>query len=78
MSKKLKEKGLDDDPFGALLIEMATYYANDPKFESLVERVITEAPLCTCEYYRGSHPLLHEEQCPLRLGQPLIIDDTTN
>lgn len=63
--KELKEKGLDSDPIGLLLIEISTYYADDPKFESLVEKVITEASLCTCEYYR-SHPLLHGEQCPIR------------
>lgn len=96
--KEWKEKGLDDDPFYDLLVETATHYADDPRFDSLVERVITEAPLCTCQSvqdnqfggpqpndahliglnYRGSHPLVHEKQCPLHTGCPLIIDDTTN
>ena len=62
--KELKEMGWDDDPMGALLIEIATY-ANDPNFEFLVEKVVTESPLCTCEYYRMD-PLLHEEHCPIR------------
>ena len=96
--KEWKEKGFDDDPFNDLLVETATYYADDPEFDSLVERVITEAPLCTCKSvqedlfvgpqpddshliglnYRGSHPLLHEEHCPLRTGCPMIIHDTAN
>ena len=94
--KEWKEKGLDDDPFFNLLVEMPTYYADDSEFDSVLERVITEAPLCTCKSvlndlfdgpqpedvhligagYRGSHPLLHEENCPLHTGNPLIIDDT--
>lgn len=94
--KKWKEKGLDDDPFYDLLVQMATHYADDPKFDSLVETVITEAPLCRCKSllddqlsgrqaedahviglsYRGFDPLLHEEQCPLRSGPPLILYDT--
>ena len=77
--KEWKENGLEDDPFYDLLVEAANEHADDPKFDSLVERVITEAPLCTCEWgYKGSHPLLHEEQCPLHTGYPLMIDDTTN
>ena len=71
------ERNAYDDPFYDLLVQTATLYADDSKFDSLVERVITEAPLCTCEWgYKGSHPLLHEEKCPLHTGYPLIIDDT--
>ena len=65
--KEWKEKGLDNDPVFDLLVETATHYADDPQFDSLLERVMTEAPLCTCEWgYKGFHPLLHEEQCPIR------------
>jgi hypothetical protein len=93
-----KKRGLDDNPLYDLLVKVANEYADDPEFDSLVERVITEAPLCTCKSllhdqlggsqaedadviglnYRGSDPLLHEEQCPLHSGQIQIIDDTGN
>ena len=63
--KKLKEMGLDNDPMGALLIEIATEHANDPQFEFLVQRFSTEIPFCTCDYYQ-THPGLHNEQCPIR------------
>lgn len=93
--REWKEKGLEDNPFYDLLVQAANDYADDEKFDSFVERVITEIPLCTCEpddrfglgplpddtrliglNYRGSHPLLHDEQCHLRTRSPLIIDDT--
>ena len=41
---ELKQKGLDGHPLAALLIEIASYYADDPEFESFVEKVTTEAP----------------------------------
>ena len=44
-----KERGLDDHPFYYLLVHVANEYADDPEFESLVERVLIEAPLCTCK-----------------------------
>jgi len=90
-----KKKGLDDDPFFQLLLDMATHYADDADFDSLLERTITEAPLCTCKSliddqligpqledshlirlnYRGSHPLLHDEECPLHFGPIQIVPD---
>jgi hypothetical protein len=66
--KEWKVKGLEDDPFYHLLVEAANEHADEPKVDSLVERVITEAPLCTCEWgYKGSHALLHGEQCPFSI-----------
>ncbi|HJP90846.1 MAG TPA: hypothetical protein VJ875_02760 [Pyrinomonadaceae bacterium] len=47
--KEWKEKGLDDHPLYDLLVHAANEYADDPEFDSLVQRVITEAPLCTCK-----------------------------
>lgn len=96
MLTKWTEKRLDDHPLYDLLVDAANEFAADPEFDSLVQRVISEAPLCTCKSllddqlggpqadgadviglnYRGFDPLLHEEQCPLYLGQPVIIDDT--
>ncbi len=91
---KWKERGLDDNPFYDLLVQVANEYANDPEFDSLVERILIEAPLCTCKSlpddqlgpppddsrlvginYKGSHPLPHDDQCPLRSGQTLILED---
>jgi hypothetical protein len=90
-----KKKGLDDDPFYDLLVQVANEFGDDPQFNSLVERFLIEAPLCTCTSllddqlgplpddsrlvginYRGSDSLLHDNQCPLRSGQTLIIDNT--
>ena len=69
--KILKETRLDKDPMGALLIEIATYYSDDPHFEFLVERCeflierfMTEMPLCTCEDCQTDP--LHDERCPMR------------
>jgi len=48
MVNEWKEKGLDDNPFYGFLVQLANEYADDPEFDSLVERVLIEAPLCTC------------------------------
>ena len=45
--KEWKEKGLDDHPLYDLIVQAAN--ANDPEIDSLVERVLIEAPLCTCK-----------------------------
>ena len=93
--KEWKEKDLDDHPLYDLIVQAANEYADDPEFDSLVQRVLIEAPLCTCKSllddqlgpppedgnviglnYRGLDPLRHEEQCPLRSRQQLIIEDT--
>ena len=90
-----KQKGLDDDPFYGLLVQVANDFGDDTQFASLVERFLIEAPLCTCnsllddqlgplpDYsrlvginYRGSDPLLHDNHCPLRSRQILIIHKT--
>jgi hypothetical protein len=44
-----KVRGLDDHPFYDFLVQVANEYADDPEFDSLVERVLIEAPLCTCK-----------------------------
>ena len=44
-----KARNLDDHPFYGLLVQVANEYAHDPEFDSLVERVLIEAPLCTCK-----------------------------
>ena len=92
--KEWKEKGLDHDRFFQLLVEITTHYADDSEFDSSLEGIITQAPLCTCKSlidrligpqpddshliglnYRGSHPLLHDEECPLHFGHIQIISD---
>lgn len=45
--KEWKEKGLDDHPLYDLIVQAAN--ANDPEIDSLLERVLIEAQLCTCK-----------------------------
>jgi hypothetical protein len=47
--KEWKEKGLNDQPLYDLIVQAANEYADDPEFDSLVERVLIEALLCTCK-----------------------------
>jgi len=47
--KEWKEKGLDDHPLYDLIVKSANEYSDDSEFESLVETVLIEAPLCTCK-----------------------------
>jgi len=45
--KEWKQRGLDEHPLYDLIVQASN--ANDPELDSLVERVLTEAPLCTCK-----------------------------
>jgi hypothetical protein len=47
--KEWKENGLDDHPLYDLIVQAAYDHADDSEFDSLVERVLIEAPLCTCK-----------------------------
>ena len=44
---RMETEGLDEHPLYDLIVQAAN--ANDPEIDSLVERVLTEAPLCTCK-----------------------------
>ena len=61
--KQWKEKGLEEHPLYDLVVQVAT--ANDPELDSLVERFLIEAPLCTCT------SLLDDQLGPLPDDTPL-------